>query len=395
MLLSGSQFKKQLIPETASLIILAILGVLFSAAMQIILSYYLWTRLPQTYPSVNGNNVSSHIYPGTAGGRSYFEWYSPALPAYPYPNYEFANDVCRTVPIVQLVTIGLFLFSILNNIPGVIKNFHIIWNSDRFVSVDEEGVTKLHFWRESRYLRESADSFLHFLHEIFQEDIQNGRKEIEERIDQINQSITAEHLKSHSLERRLIFRTHVLEPQADSSLLSSSPLSPASASAPPPPSTTSPSPLVPPFPKNCEVTDAQSFGAQSQSLFVNSDDDVRAFMCEMFLSGSIIHDIKEKNEIQPQKEFWDDEYKYYAGASRRRWMLKKCFSELLPGVQPILNIVEKKVEALFRDEKTTELKEPDLRAKFEKKYGDVWPLVCYAQVPNLGDDCKCDGSVVV
>jgi hypothetical protein len=133
MLLCGSQFKKQLIPETASLILLGFLTVLFSAAMQIILAYYLWTRLPQTFPQVHGNNVSSEVYPGTSGGRSYFEWYAPPLPSSPYPNYKFANDVCRTVPVVQLVTIGLFLFSILNNIPGVIKNFHIIWNSDRFI----------------------------------------------------------------------------------------------------------------------------------------------------------------------------------------------------------------------------------------------------------------------
>jgi hypothetical protein len=151
MLLSGSQFKKQLIPETAPLIVLGLLTVLFSGAMQIVLAYYLWTRLPPTHPEMNGNNLTSHVYPGTGGGRSYFEWFAPPLPASAYPNYKYANDVCRTVPIVQLVTIGLFLFSILNNIPGVIKNFHIIWNSDRFISVDEEGITKLHYWRESRY----------------------------------------------------------------------------------------------------------------------------------------------------------------------------------------------------------------------------------------------------
>jgi hypothetical protein len=102
--------------------------------MQIILAFYLWTRLPPIYPAVNGNNASRNTYDGTDGGRSYYD--SPlgfahvALPAYEYPNYKFANDVCRTVPIVQIVTIGLFLFSILNNVPGILKNIAIICFSD-------------------------------------------------------------------------------------------------------------------------------------------------------------------------------------------------------------------------------------------------------------------------
>ena len=185
MLLSGSTFKKQLIPDTFPLLPLAFLGALFSAAMQIILAFYLWTRLPPTYPAVNGNNATRQTYPGTDSGRSFYA--SPlgfarvALPAYQYPNYQFANDVCRTVPIVQLVTIGLFLFSVLNNVPGILKNLAIIWFSDRFVSADEEGVTKLHYWRESRYMRESADDFVEFLKAQF-----NGLLENPKIVDQVN-----------------------------------------------------------------------------------------------------------------------------------------------------------------------------------------------------------------
>jgi hypothetical protein len=141
MLLSGSSFKRQLVPETFHLVPLALLGVLFSVGMQIALAFYLWTRLPPTFPAKDGNNASSQVYPGTANGRSYYNFplgfAQVPLPANQYPNYKFANDVCRTVPIVQLATIGLFLFSILNNIPGVIKNFYIIWISDRFISIDE------------------------------------------------------------------------------------------------------------------------------------------------------------------------------------------------------------------------------------------------------------------
>ena len=67
MLLSGSSFKKQLIPDTYPLVILGLLGVLFSAAMQIVLAFYLWTRLPGTFPTVNGDNATRQSYPGRTG----------------------------------------------------------------------------------------------------------------------------------------------------------------------------------------------------------------------------------------------------------------------------------------------------------------------------------------
>jgi hypothetical protein len=164
VLLCGSRFKRQLIPDTYTIFPLAFLGVFFSAGMQFILAWYLWTRLPQSYPGTNGDSAVLKPYPGTEGGRGYFQ--SPhafarvPLPAYQYPNYQFANDICRTAPIVQLVCVGLFLFSILNNVPGIMKNIAIILASERFVSEDEDGITKLHYWRESDYSREPENRFL-------------------------------------------------------------------------------------------------------------------------------------------------------------------------------------------------------------------------------------------
>jgi hypothetical protein len=164
MLLSGSRFKKQLIPDTFAIFPLAFLGVIFSAAMQFVLAWYLWTRLPPSYPQTNGDNANLKPYPGTEAGRGYYEsslaFARSPLPANQYPNYQVANDICRTAPVVQLVCIGLFLFSILNNVPGIMKNIAIIWASERFISEDEDGVTKLHYWRESDYSREPENRFL-------------------------------------------------------------------------------------------------------------------------------------------------------------------------------------------------------------------------------------------
>jgi hypothetical protein len=164
MLLSGSRFKKQLIPDTFTLFPLAFLGVIFSAGMQFVLAWYLWTRLPSSYPQTNGDGANLEPYPGTEGGRGYFyssqAFARSPLPANQYPNYQFANDICRTAPVVQLVCIGLFLFSILNNVPGIMKNIAIIWASERFISEDEDGITKLHYWRESDYSREPENRFL-------------------------------------------------------------------------------------------------------------------------------------------------------------------------------------------------------------------------------------------
>jgi hypothetical protein len=391
MLLCGSQFKKQLIPETASLIILGLLTVLFSAAMQIILAYYLWTRLPKTYPAVNGNDEVSRIYPGTSGGRSFFEWYAPPLPAYSYPNYKFANDVCRTVPIVQLVTIGLFLFSILNNIPGVIKNFHIIWNSDRFISVDEEGITKLHYWRESLYSRESANSFLDFIYRQFENILQNGFKKIEGELLKVHTSIesgTTGPWKDSDLSDlgRLRVRSHILETPSGTA---TNPVVNANSGSEavlqqntccfsqPGKQGQAKVGLAPAAPEDKELQQntccfsqpgkqGQAKGGLAPAAPEDKDSrsaevilgvskhDVEAFVCEMYLSGSIIHDAKNQKLIRDylkiqkriqvthaeddksegdkavdQKEHVS-EYKAYAGAARRRWMLNECFTEILP-----------------------------------------------------------------
>ena len=178
LLLSGSRFKKQLIPCTHEILPLSLLGVIFSAGMQFLLAWYLWTRLPPSNPSTNGNNAVLQTYPGTEGNRGYYT--SPngfarvPLPALSFPNYQFANDVCRTAPIVQLVCIGLFLFSVINNIPGVLKNAAIILFSERFVSVDEEGVTKLHYWRESEYSRCPENAFLEWYSDTFLRELKQG-----------------------------------------------------------------------------------------------------------------------------------------------------------------------------------------------------------------------------
>ncbi len=151
-----------MIPETLWLLPLASLGVLFSAGMQFLLAWFLWTRLPQSFPAINGNDSPLNSYPETAQ-RGFYD--SPLgfarvpLPSYEYPNYLFANDVCRTVSVVQLICIALFLFSILNNIPAIAKNIFIIWTSTRFVSEDEEGITKIHYWRESETSREDVSDF--------------------------------------------------------------------------------------------------------------------------------------------------------------------------------------------------------------------------------------------
>jgi hypothetical protein len=113
VLLSGWRFKKQLIPYTFDLLPLAFLGVIFSAGMQFLLAWYLWTRLPVSSPHINGNGAVLKPYPGTEGKRCVFEALHPfassPLPTNEYPNYRFANDVCRTLPVVQLVCITIKL----------------------------------------------------------------------------------------------------------------------------------------------------------------------------------------------------------------------------------------------------------------------------------------------
>ncbi len=159
---------------------ISILGVVFAAGMQFLLAWYLWVNLPPVYPLVTSNGNVLKPYPGASqsdengtyvAGRGYFQaengfCFAPdcltaPLPAYQYPDYSAANDVCRTQSMVQIICIGLFLFSVLTNVPGIIKNTLIILWSERFLSQNgEEDFTKIHYWRESDFSREIQDDFL-------------------------------------------------------------------------------------------------------------------------------------------------------------------------------------------------------------------------------------------
>jgi hypothetical protein len=388
MLLSGSSFRKQLIPDTYPLVFLGLLGVLFSAAMQIVLAFYLWTRLPTTYPKVNGDDALRNTYPGTEigaddnSGRSYYN--SPLgfarvpLPAYEFPNYKFANDVCRTVPIVQIVAIGLFLFSILNNVPGVLKNIAIIWFSDRFISVDEEGVTKLHYWRESSNSRESANNFVQFLydkfHHLFKE------KKIFDKLEMLRYKLAYQEFNETKPER-LRVRAGIRKESTDEIENKDQEISSSSHN-------------ISTKDDNddswiCCTSVASDSGADSYEAELY----LTAFICEMYLSGCVIQDIKNQKRVKdkldqelkknceekrpemmwkekkkrgvteahelgpvvyqeiksevdrklkefkemkerqilaPLLESHEKEFKAFANAARRRWMLPECFTEILP-----------------------------------------------------------------
>ena len=146
------RFNKQLYPDTSKFLIISSFGVIFSALMQFLLAFYLWLRLPPIWPhqlgsgarligfwpQTNDNYGTSTVVNGTyAAGRGAYEckngWCEQGapLPGYQYPGYQNANDICRTEATVQLVCIGLFLFYVLNNVPGVVKNFMIILKSER------------------------------------------------------------------------------------------------------------------------------------------------------------------------------------------------------------------------------------------------------------------------
>jgi hypothetical protein len=166
-----------MIPKSWVLLPTSVIAAFFSAGMQFLLAWFLWTNLPPVYPTVNGKGAKLRPYPGASttqpdgsydSGRGYFdsspgcfdpECLSAPLPALEFPNYSYANDICRTEAIVQIICIGLFLFSVFNNLPGVFRNLSIILWSERFLSEDEEGVTKIHYWRESALSRESQYEF--------------------------------------------------------------------------------------------------------------------------------------------------------------------------------------------------------------------------------------------
>ena len=169
-----------MVPKTIGLLWLSFVGVIASAGMQFCLAWYLWISLPQSYPLVDGRGAALKPYPlagqtssdGTYdGGRGYYDTPSACnsiecmstrvpLPAYQFPDYKFANDICRTATIIQIVCIGLFLFNVLNNVPGLIKNFLVILQSEKFISKDEEGITKIHYWRQSDFTSQNKSDFL-------------------------------------------------------------------------------------------------------------------------------------------------------------------------------------------------------------------------------------------
>ena len=67
-----------------------------------------------------------------------------------------------------MICVGLFLFYVFNNLPGVLKNTLIIFGSDRFVSKDADDITKIHYWRDSDFTRETESSGLFITTFVFQ-----------------------------------------------------------------------------------------------------------------------------------------------------------------------------------------------------------------------------------
>ena len=109
VLLAGSKFKNQVIPESKNLLVLSFLGVLFSAVMQFLLAFMLYWRLPAIYPTTLGSGANLSGFPGISttvngtvtSGRGAFQCLNgncpqgAPLPALQYPNYKNANDICR------------------------------------------------------------------------------------------------------------------------------------------------------------------------------------------------------------------------------------------------------------------------------------------------------------
>ena len=52
---------------------------------------------------------------------------------------------------MQVICIGLFLFFMLNAVPGIIKNTLIALWSTRFISEDVDGVLRVHHWRSCSF----------------------------------------------------------------------------------------------------------------------------------------------------------------------------------------------------------------------------------------------------
>ena len=137
VLLCGSKFDHQVVPNTGGVLLLSSVAVLVSFGMQFSLAYYLWAYLP-FHPRDNEQNLSPD--PPPLGGV-----WAPNLSGQP----EYS--VCRTSPVVQVVCIGLFLFYMLNSVPGILKNALIVLWSYKFISEDTNGVLRIHYWRSCSF----------------------------------------------------------------------------------------------------------------------------------------------------------------------------------------------------------------------------------------------------
>ena len=132
VLLGGSKFDNQVVETTQSVYLIAFVGIAMSASMQFILSWRLWLALP--FHPRDDSNVLDPYPPNLI----------PIWGASP-TNLNFS--VCRSDPLVQIVCIGLFFFYVLNSVPAQIKNILIVFWSNKFVSEDVDGVTRIHYWR--------------------------------------------------------------------------------------------------------------------------------------------------------------------------------------------------------------------------------------------------------
>ena len=136
MLLSGSSFDRQVTPDTTSILVLAFISVGVTFAMQFGLSWFLWSNLPF---HARGKNRTLDPFPPHL---------TPIWPAGP-EQPEFS--ICRTNSLAQVICIIVFLFYILNAVPGMIKNTIIVLSSCKFVSEDVDGVTRIHYWRSASF----------------------------------------------------------------------------------------------------------------------------------------------------------------------------------------------------------------------------------------------------
>ena len=119
-------------PSTTSAIILSSVALLITFGMQFCLAWFLWAYLP-----VHPRDANRNLDPNP-----------PALGAvWDASSEDQKFSVCRTNSLIQIICLAVFLFNILNAVPGIIKNFLIIITTDRFISQDVDGVTRIHYWR--------------------------------------------------------------------------------------------------------------------------------------------------------------------------------------------------------------------------------------------------------